>query len=416
MNTLRERLFILVSLLLILAEGFSQSLDVTGNQWIGKTNSQQLQGRNNLYHLQQAQVLTRNFDWENSFLAYENAIAENPLSPNLLIRRAQFKALIGMETEAQADIDLAKRLHPYAIDIYGANTIGNIRNVMSYEPLESTETLDFDYRLGYYYDLLDELLLKEDELTEAVIELYEVVDLLKERDFAEAQNRNEKIIKKFPSFHYTYDLMGLVHLQQEEYEQAEKMFQKALSFENQYYLSWYNLGRLEQAKGNWGIAAEYFQSTTLYKPNLSKAYFDRALVLKKTGDWIGAIQNYNAVIELKGKDHVEALLNRGLTYKQMGELHDALMDLDAAIRLSPNKATLYKNRANIHLLNANYRHAIADYTQAIELESDLKEAWYNRALTHLIMLDNVSACHDLRESKDLGYPIPDEIEAYSCGE
>src|SRR5215831_12483495 len=73
--------------------------------------------------------------------------------------------------------------------------------------------------------------------------------------------------------------------------------------------------------------------------------------------------------------------NRGVAYKNKGELDRAIADYDEAIRLNPNYALPYDDRGVVYASKRDYIRAIADYDQALTSDLDdphLTEVRQNR--------------------------------------
>ena len=157
-----------------------------------------------------------------------------------------------------------------------------------------------------------------------------------------------------------------------------------------------------------------FQYAIELDPNLSLVYFEKAFLKKKRGDHNGALEEFQALLELDNDYFYEALFWRGMTKKFNGDLSGAILDMDLSISLQPSSAELYKHRANIYTLSEQYFLAINDYTKAIELQENYAEAYYNRGLTYLLLNDPSSACYDLNKSKELGYERASEKLKYFC--
>jgi tetratricopeptide (TPR) repeat protein len=58
--------------------------------------------------------------------------------------------------------------------------------------------------------------------------------------------------------------------------------------------------------------------------------------------------------------------------------------------------------ANVKLSLKKYQRAIDDYSMAIKLQPNLAEAYYNRALTLLYVNEPKLACKDLSKAGELG--------------
>jgi tetratricopeptide (TPR) repeat protein len=70
--------------------------------------------------------------------------------------------------------------------------------------------------------------------------------------------------------------------------------------------------------------------------------------------------------------------------------------------LAPQNAYLYYNRGNLFAQRKDYAHAVDDYTQAIELDRNLAEAWYNRGLVHIYANRVNEGISDLSKAGELG--------------
>lgn len=77
-------------------------------------------------------------------------------------------------------------------------------------------------------------------------------------------------------------------------------------------------------------------------------------------------------------------------------------DYDYTISVAPDFAFSWYNKANLLVLQQDYRAAIVNFTKAIELEPRLAEAYFNRGLTHIFLNDMDSAIRDLSKAGELG--------------
>lgn len=73
---------------------------------------------------------------------------------------------------------------------------------------------------------------------------------------------------------------------------------------------------------------------------------------------------------------------RGHQHRLNGELDQALIEFEQALRLDPACADAYNNRGNIFFARADYERAIADYSEAIRHQPGLATAYVNRALAY----------------------------------
>jgi tetratricopeptide (TPR) repeat protein len=81
---------------------------------------------------------------------------------------------------------------------------------------------------------------------------------------------------------------------------------------------------------------------------------------------------------------------------------NVLGDLSDAIALAPHNAYLYYNRGNLYAQRRDYQRAIADYSQALKLNQDLAEAWFNRGLAKIYAKHVDEGIEDLSKAGELG--------------
>ena len=79
-----------------------------------------------------------------------------------------------------------------------------------------------------------------------------------------------------------------------------------------------------------------------------------------------------------GRNLAVAFTNRAMAYKRKGLWGRAIADYSEAIRLNSGDAQVYNNRGNAFYYNGQWNRAIEDYDDAIRLQPGLGEAIGNR--------------------------------------
>lgn len=366
--------------------------------------------------LQQAEQQFRAMDYEATFFTLENAVAQNPNSPEALLLRAKFKKIVGMTMEAEEDLRMANRINPLAANLYGYNGSGGLLKILSMQPEEAVQELSTFQKLTYYYQALDDKILDGKNKDAEIQVIGKVIEEIEADNLGSALEMVNKVLIEFPNSAITYDLKGLILKQQGKFEDAVDAFSKAVSVEPDFAIGWYNLGRIERSLNHFKNAKTYLDRSINLQSDLTKAYFERALLFKQIGEKEKALDDYNTIIKMKGDTYMEAFSNRGLTKKMLGDYGGALADLNQAIEEFPQNAELRKNRGNLNLLFGLHRKAIDDYTQAIALNDNYAEAHYNRALAFFLIYDKISGCVDLDKSIELGYEMAVKTRDYFCTE
>lgn len=131
------------------------------------------------------------------------------------------------------------------------------------------------------------------------------------------------------------------------------------------------------------------------------------------GDDDDGIDHCDAAIEhqaLTRSDLASTYSNRGLLEARGGDLRSALKDHNRAVKLAPEVASVFINRANLYLRLRRFEEALNDLDEAVRLNDAVRHlAFYNRALLHQRLGNQEAAREDAEQAVALG---PD-IEAYS---
>jgi tetratricopeptide (TPR) repeat protein len=85
---------------------------------------------------------------------------------------------------------------------------------------------------------------------------------------------------------------------------------------------------------------------------------------------------------------ISALGNRGIARWRLSDLHAAVDDFNAALRLSPEEAMIYNNRGNVLLELRHYDEAAKDFSQAIALIPNYGQAFNNRGNARFLLGDH----------------------------
>lgn len=152
-------------------------------------------------------------------------------------------------------------------------------------------------------------------------------------------------------------------------------------------------------------AVTTFTAAISENPSNPFLYLNRSTTRAEMIDFISSIDNSYQRITIDS-DPANRLRNSGSrTYNY----DDAIEDINKAIKLYPDFAYSYYNRANLYAISNQLPEAYDDYTKAIELNPSFGEAYYNRGLVQIFMKDTRKGCLDLSKAGELG--IEDAYEA-----
>jgi len=171
-------------------------------------------------------------------------------------------------------------------------------------------------------------------------------------------------------------------------------------------------------QGQFPAAIKAFDEAVRLNPSDFNNYINRGYARHRTGDLNGAINDYNKAIELN-PDAAEAFNNRSHVRVDQRQYDDAIKDATKALELNPNlpeahvnlgnalfaqrefdkaaqafqtalqsnasnstKARAHNNRGNVFLARDQIQEAGSEYDQAIQLDPQYADAFFNRGIAN----------------------------------
>jgi tetratricopeptide (TPR) repeat protein len=151
------------------------------------------------------------------------------------------------------------------------------------------------------------------------------VSLLLSCASTQTTRKNLKIAK-------AYFNLGTDHLQEEEYDEAIAVLNKALEL----------------------------------NPKYAEAYLNRGIAYKHKNQHDQAISDYSRVLEIDPKD-ARAYCNRGNIHIEKGRYDQAISDYTHALRINPRDASIYYNRGIAYSLQRDDEKSWEDMNRAKDL-------------------------------------------------
>ena len=166
-----------------------------------------------------------------------------------------------------------------------------------------------------------------------------------------------------------------------------------------------------------------------------------------SGNYIGASQSYSKLIDMNTGDP-ELFLLRAECYRRTGETGKAIRDAEAFlalypgskkalgfagkmeaaagdnlkamayfsenVKLHPNDAECYVDRANSYFAAKSWEWAVNDYSMSLDLQPGNPDAWLNKGISLLNSGKMEDACHDFRVAFSLGNKKATEYLSRYC--
>lgn len=354
---------------------------------------------------------------EEAIMAYSNAITADPTFAEAYMKRAKLYDKIGRYRESKSDYDQAVKINPYTNYIYdepaklnmlamdykgGLEDLNLALSLDKGENILNTNPTDFILN-SYYTDLLL-------DTTSYIYLLNDPEGVYVKKSLAYYINKNEPNFKVYldsalslkNTSALTYDLKGIFHMQNQEYQQALDAFNESIIKDPNIEISYFNRAVVYRHLNNSLKAMSDLNQSIRLSPQNSKLYFTRALLKKEHGDYEGAIEDYNQALQHDSL-YLNALYNKVMTLKLMGSYAEALAGAEKIIEWEREDAENWNLMGNIYVLQEDYNLAIEAFNNAISYKIDYAEAYHNRGLAYIMSYRKQRGCSDLEESLRLGH-------------
>ncbi len=155
-----------------------------------------------------------------------------------------------------------------------------------------------------------------------------------------------------------------------------------------------------------GAIAHYNEAIRLL-PNSGVPYYNRACAYLRKGNYDGVIADSDKALTLGLANPADAFVMRGTARYSKGDVDGAISDCDRAIKINPNHALAYNNRANDRIFKRDWKGALADSNKAVSLDPNMALAYYNRGYVRANMGDHNGAISDWNRAIQLqpGYQV-----------
>lgn len=166
-------------------------------------------------------------------------------------------------------------------------------------------------------------------------------------------------------------------------------------------------GDYDGAIGDYNLAIEI-------DPKCAGAHNGRGLAKSMKRDSDGAIADYSRAIKLDPSSEVSHFYysHRGDAYMKKGDYERAIQDYSRAIELDPkNDWHDYSNRGDAYMKKGDYERAIQDYSRDIELNEKAPFAYNGRGWAYCKKRDYDRAWADVKRCRELGGKVDGEFLA-----
>jgi tetratricopeptide (TPR) repeat protein len=209
----------------------------------------------------------------------------------------------------------------------------------------------------------------------------------------------------------TFTFRGLTEIQLQQYDKAIKDFNRAIELDPKWILPLYYRAVSHANLRHYEAAVSDFNRVVELSPNIADISFLLGDVGVIVSDYDGLVADVNTLtvsLQLSPRD-AELFLKRGTTHLKLGEIDEAISDLDQVIELDNKNAEAYYQRAQAREIQQSSEAAVADYNRAIEIDATNADYYLNRSVAYQALNDYE---HAIADSSQYIKMKPDDENGY----
>jgi len=223
----------------------------------------------------------------------------------------------------------------------------------------------------------------------------------------------ETAIQSFPNESRFYDHLGSIHFQNQQYELAEKAFQKSVELSEDNIFAYSNLSAVNFMQGDIGTAIGVLQKGLQIRPH-PELYSNLGTYFFALGQYPQAVNAFERALEAKGNsDDYLLWANLADAYRwTAGQEKKARAAYSQALQIMASRFSSAGKDPTLHSRRALYRakmgltdDASADMAVALELAPEDAFILYRAAITSEIIGERVLAFDFLVAALAKGYPF-----------
>ena len=200
--------------------------------------------------------------------------------------------------------------------------------------------------------------------------------------YGEAQKLCHQLLKAKPDLPDVHHLLGVIFFHAERFDDAARHLKQSLKLKPEMTEAAFNLSKVYYRKGKWPELLATLKTVHKAWPERSDILVDIGLAQEQIGDIAAATRTYHGVLESDPQSPV-AHANLGAILTRQGKVAEADKHLAAALAAPNPPVSAYMNIAVLREVEDRRADAIAAYDALIQLQPDLAQAHFQRALALL---------------------------------
>ena len=205
-----------------------------------------------------------------------------------------------------------------------------------------------------------------------------------------------------------YGARGDYYKDQKEYSRALADYNQAVTLRPDKHANYGDRGTLLFEQQRYPEAIADFQRALAIKPDDAKVHRNMGSALGAQGRYTESLESFNQAIRFN-PEFAEAYEDRGSVQIFLQNYQAARQDYEAALRLMEGKrsAKTYNGLGVVCFYQNDFQQAVNYYTQALDLDPNNGQVWFNRSVSYQQLGNLRQALSDAQNARALGFPVED---------
>jgi tetratricopeptide (TPR) repeat protein len=221
--------------------------------------------------------------------------------------------------------------------------------------------------------------------------------------YSESIEYLDKFLQFDSSSALVYRYRGIANMQTGNIESALNDFDNYFSVDSFDLDLTYNKGICYKALKKYDEAIVQFDTILNHMANDNETRFQKAECLLFKGEIDSSLSNINKIEPFYYITYAKSYLLRGKLNMLQKNYSAALFDFNNYLDREPSDIDCLFLVSKIYKTQKNYEKLIETYSRILDLNSELPEIYYLRAMAYLVIKNNEAVCKDLKSSFEKGY-------------
>ena len=225
--------------------------------------------------------------------------------------------------------------------------------------------------------------------------------------FEEAIAEYDKISQAHPYFPDAEFYKGLTRFRQKDIESAARHFSNALKIYSDHQKArkgldnvtkqFLNAGNKAYKRGDLSKATSYYEKALEFDPEFYLAYFQLGVLQKKQGQSKSAIGSLNKVLEIN-PEHDKTWFTLGTAYETDGNIEKAIEHYLKAIDINTGYSKAYGNLGKLYTEKQDYKKAEDILKTIVQIDTEYSDGFMRLGLLYLDLENYDGAASNLEKS------------------